>query len=921
MRTKEFYLLFSFIFLSIGKISAQQNTIVPPNNQTPAVGAGNVAVGTQSLVSNTTPGIDNVAVGNHALHLNTTGKKNIAIGYRPLFANLEGTDNIALGTDSQYYSTGSYNISIGTGSYGGSNYGTFSPAPDPFTTGSYNIAFGYSALRYNFSGESNIALGNGAGVYSTGSSNIFIGNTTGPQTINQVGEQNIVFGDEAGIALNGNKNILIGFQANAPATLPNNYLNIGNAIYGKNIYGKSSADGTTLEKPKIGIGTDNPNNTLEVMSILPGTSGFRITNLKTTALETGLNLLATDANGDVVKRNIAGTSNGFFWGLTGNAGTNAAVNFIGTTDNVDLVFKRSNIKAGFIGTTTTSLGNSSGSLGLNNTFIGADSGKNVFNPSGSNNNTAVGFQAGRSISGSVGGHSGLNTIMGYQAGFSVTGGKNTIIGSSSSVTSGSNNVVLGFGAGISSGSNNIVIGPGAGNVSPLNGQSNQLIIDADNSPNANPLIYGRFDTDNLVFNVNSGVTPFSSAVEINGRNQESGLRFKNLTSAFVPNATDTKFLTVETNGNVVLRNLPSGFTTTNTLASAANTMTSNVNGVTSSASIVNSLTTNVTGNTLTTTVNGVSSSVTLPSSSITDTDQQTLSVNGDQLTISNGNTVTLPSITEIDGDVTNELQTLSQNGNVVTLSNNGGSFSLPVDTDTDDQTLSINGTTLSISEGNSVEIPATALQAGDNITITGSGATADPYVISSTASGLNIYNSDGTIETTGTVGDNPNPGLRTVTMGNNNLFFNTASSSFDEDTAGSGRVYIGNTINFPNIDTTAPENSQYRLLVEGGVLTEKVKVALRSGTDWRDNVFEETYTLKPLSEVEAFIKENKHLPGIESASELVENGLDVGEMQAKQMEKIEELTLYTIEQQKILEKQQKEIEELKAQVKALLTKN
>ena len=68
------------------------------------------------------------------------------------------------------------------------------------------------------------------------------------------------------------------------------------------------------------------------------------------------------------------------------------------------------------------------------------------------------------------------------------------------------------------------------------------------------------------------------------------------------------------------------------------------------------------------------------------------------------------------------------------------------------------------------------------------------------------------------------------------------------------------------------------------------------------------------------VKENKHLTCIESACELLENGLDVGDMQAKQMGKIEELTLYAIEQEKRLDKQSKEIEELKAIVKTLLEK-
>ena len=76
----------------------------------------------------------------------------------------------------------------------------------------------------------------------------------------------------------------------------------------------------------------------------------------------------------------------------------------------------------------------------------------------------------------------------------------------------------------------------------------------------------------------------------------------------------------------------------------------------------------------------------------------------------------------------------------------------------------------------------------------------------------------------------------------------------------------------------------------------------------------------PLKNVEEYINKNKHLPGIDSAEELSKKGLDLAEMQAKQMEKIEELTLYIIEQNKKLEKQNNEIEELKIQMKALIEK-
>ena len=82
-------------------------------------------------------------------------------------------------------------------------------------------------------------------------------------------------------------------------------------------------------------------------------------------------------------------------------------------------------------------------------------------------------------------------------------------------------------------------------------------------------------------------------------------------------------------------------------------------------------------------------------------------------------------------------------------------------------------------------------------------------------------------------------------------------------------------------------NDSYKLFVEGGILTEKVKVALRNTNNWADYVFDENYNLMPLDKLEKYISTNKHLPGIDSASELSKNGLDLAEMQSKQMEKIE----------------------------------
>jgi hypothetical protein len=72
----------------------------------------------------------------------------------------------------------------------------------------------------------------------------------------------------------------------------------------------------------------------------------------------------------------------------------------------------------------------------------------------------------------------------------------------------------------------------------------------------------------------------------------------------------------------------------------------------------------------------------------------------------------------------------------------------------------------------------------------------------------------------------------------------------------------------------------------------------------------------PLQEVEAFIKTNKHLPGIPCEDSVVQQGQDVGALQVLQQQKIEELTLYAIEQEKQLKQQQAIIAEQKQQMEA-----
>lgn len=101
--------------------------------------------------------------------------------------------------------------------------------------------------------------------------------------------------------------------------------------------------------------------------------------------------------------------------------------------------------------------------------------------------------------------------------------------------------------------------------------------------------------------------------------------------------------------------------------------------------------------------------------------------------------------------------------------------------------------------------------------------------------------------------------------------------------------------------------------IDGKLTVKEVEVNINTGADF---VFSPDYQLRSLSEVETFVKENKHLPEIPSEKQMVENGLNVNEMQIKLLQKIEELTLYVIEQNKQNKDLQKQIDELKEQLKA-----
>lgn len=109
----------------------------------------------------------------------------------------------------------------------------------------------------------------------------------------------------------------------------------------------------------------------------------------------------------------------------------------------------------------------------------------------------------------------------------------------------------------------------------------------------------------------------------------------------------------------------------------------------------------------------------------------------------------------------------------------------------------------------------------------------------------------------------------------------------------------GNAYHANSLGIGAENNTPHKLAVNGSAIFTKAVV--KNYGAWPDYVFDSSYQPRPLPQLEKFIKENKHLPDIPSAKKVEEQGLDLGDNQAMLLKKIEELTLYIIEQNKKIE--------------------
>jgi len=262
------------------------SVIVGRGAGTPSSASLNLAIGSGSLVSNTT-GRRNVAVGNNVLSNNTYGAGNVAIGYKTLQYNTSGFSNTAVGNRALRSNTYGYdNTAIGYSALVSNNTGRCNVAIGNFAlfynnSGDRNIAIGYSALYFNTTGFANVAVGNCSLRYNTcGSGNIAIGynslcrNTTGQGNVgvgnctlryntsgifntaigrlslfcNQIGQSNTAVGFAAlRYNISGCNNIAVGYNAGRCIVGSNNVI-LGSYTGSNNITASSNnifiADGT-----------------------------------------------------------------------------------------------------------------------------------------------------------------------------------------------------------------------------------------------------------------------------------------------------------------------------------------------------------------------------------------------------------------------------------------------------------------------------------------------------------------------------------------------------------------------------------------------------------------------------------------------------------------------------------------------------
>ncbi len=410
--------------------------------------------------------IYNVALGVDALNPASTADANISIGYRSMMANTTGYYNIAIGLDAlRSNTTGASNIGIGNSALSSNAIGNYNTAVGVMAFGNHssgiaNTALGYQAGITNTTGSANVFIGSFAGANETGSNKLYIdnSNTSTP----------LIYGDFSTNTLTVYSNLNVNNAYTFPTTNGNE-----NYVLTSHASGLATWEAAPAGTPGP-TGPTGPTGATGPAGIDGATGPVGATGPTGDTGAAG----TPGATGPTGPTGPAGADLGTHWTITGNSGTVAGTNFIGTTDNVPLQFRVNNVQAGQVNNIrqTTFLGyqaglNNSSSTTTFSTAVGADALKTNTT---STHNSAFGWYALRLNTG------GFNTAVGayalatnsngadnvatgaYAMAYNTTGRANTAFGRSALVQniSGHFNTAMGASALLSNttGGNNTVLG-------------------------------------------------------------------------------------------------------------------------------------------------------------------------------------------------------------------------------------------------------------------------------------------------------------------------------------------------------------------------------------------------------------------------------------------------------------------------------
>lgn len=172
----------------------------------------------------------------------------------------------------------------------------------------------------------------------------------------------------------------------------------------------------------------------------------------------------------------------------------------------------------------------------------------------------------------------------------------------------------------------------------------------------------------------------------------------------------------------------------------------------------------------------------------------------------------------------------------------------------------------------------------------------------------NVVNAGGEAQLS--IGANWTGGMTDLSLINSNLF-NTSGGGFTfwQMTSSTSKRFLAYFRGDGSVGIGTTNPGQFKLAVEGKIGAQEIEVRA-PGQGWADFVFKPDYVLPPLRTVETFIRQHGHLPDIPSEAVVKADGIAVGAMQSKLLQKIEELTIYVIQQQK-------QIDRLNSQVKRM----